>query len=238
MTGEPVSRGVPGPDDGHRREYRSDPDAPGQRQWLAQFNHLADQTYAGARSGTLDAEMAFDLACFLMAEDEPDPLATELAGQAAHGADRKELSKLALRLLSGAGFVPGFKEEPARLEALERALRVVEADVRATGLDGPVGLILNDYDGRAQYANAVFRDGGSGSTVGVHTSQADEPVAALVAVADDLQNSVMHVLWGTVWPVCPAHHLGAHAREHDGTAVWWCNGSGGHVIAAIGTWNR
>ena len=57
-------------------------------------------------------------------------------------------------------------------------------------------------------------------------------------VADELQNSVMHVLWGTVWPVCPAHHLGAHAREHDGTAVWWCNGSGGHVIVAIGTWNR
>jgi hypothetical protein len=56
-------------------------------------------------------------------------------------------------------------------------------------------------------------------------------------VADDLQNSIMHILWGTVWPVCPAHNLGAHACDHEGAAVWWCNGSGGHVIAAIGKWN-
>ena len=56
----------------------------------------------------------------------------------------------------------------------------------------------------------------------------------LVAVADDLQNSVMHVLWGTVWPVCPTHDLGAHTREHDGVAVWWCNSLGGHVIAPMG----
>jgi hypothetical protein len=84
----------------------------------------------------------------------------------------------------------------------------------------------------------VFRGGGSGSTVGIHPSQASDPLQALIAVADDLQNSVMHILWGTVWPLCPAHNLGAHPREHHHTAVWWCNGTGGHVIAAIGQWRR
>jgi hypothetical protein len=115
---------------------------------------------------------------------------------------------------------------------------VVEADVRATGLDGPVDLILNDITGLVQHEHAVFRGGGSGSTVGIHPSQASDPGQALIAVADDLQNSVMHMLWGTVWPVCPTHNLGAHAREHKATDVWWCNGSGGHVITAIGYWGR
>lgn len=121
------------------------------------------------------------------------------------------------------------------IEALESALRVVEGDVRATGLDGSVGLIPNDW-APDQYVCAVFQGSGSGSTVGIEASQAEDPVGALVAVADDLQNSVMHVLWGTVWPVCPTHDLGAHAREHDGVAVWWCNSLGGHVIAPIGQW--
>lgn len=32
--------------------------------------------------------------------------------------------------------------------------------------------------------------------------------------------------------------LGAHAREHHGTAVWWCNASGGHTIAPSGQWKE
>jgi hypothetical protein len=206
--------------------------------WLARFNRLASPAYMAACAANLDAEMAFDLACFLTTEDQRDPLATNLAEQAANGADRRELSRLVLQVLADAGFEPGFREEPSRLEALERALLVVEADVRATGLDGPVDLILNDIPDLVQHAHAVFRGGGSGSTVGIHPSQASDPRKALVAVADDLQNSVMHMLWGTVWPVCPSHHLGAHARDHEATAVWWCNGSGGHVITAIGNWGR
>jgi hypothetical protein len=229
MTDEPLSGGVPGPAE-RRWTYPGD--------WLAQFDHLAGPAYVAARAGSLDAEMAFDLACFLMTEDLPGLLATKLAEQAALGTDRRELSKLALQVLADAGFEPGFVEEPSRLEALERALRVVEADVRATGLDGPVDLIINDITGLVQDAHAVFRGGGSGSTVGIHPSQASDPLTALVAVADDLQNSVMHILWGTVWPVCPAHNLGAHARGHEDTAVWWCNNADGHVIAAIGKWRR
>jgi hypothetical protein len=104
------------------------------------------------------------------------------------------------------------------VEALESALRIVERDVRATGLDGTVSLIPNDWDQKRR-AHAVFQGSGSGSTVGVESSEADDPSHALVAVAGDLQNSIMHVFSGTVWPVYPAHNLGAHARKHAGAAV-------------------
>jgi len=131
---------------------------------------------------------------------------------------------------------PGSKGRTSYLDVLARALRVVEADVWATGLDGPVDLILDDWGGPAPSVHAVYRGGGSGSTVGIDSDQPLDPVEALVAVADDLQNSIMHIYWGTVWPVCPAHNLGAHARRHAQAAVWWCNHAGGHVIAAIGQW--
>src|ERR1700722_8278649 len=107
-------------------------------------------------------------------------------------------------------------------EALESALRIVEGDVRATGLDGTVSLIPNAWNPQ-RYAYAVYQGSGSGNTVGIESSEAGDPIDALVAVADDLQNSIMHVFWGTVWPVCPAHNLGAHARKHAGAPVWWCN---------------
>lgn len=131
----------------------------------------------------------------------------------------------------------GHEEEPSWVEVLERALRVVEADVRATGLDGSVSLLFDDWADSVQCVHAVYDGSGSGSTVGLNSEYVRSPVLALVAIADDLQNSIMHVYWGTVWPVCPAHNLGAHAREHRGEAVWWCNHADGHVIAAIGEWH-
>jgi hypothetical protein len=60
-------------------------------------------------------------------------------------------------------------------------------------------------------------------------------VSALVAVADDAQDALMEELWA-VWPVCPVHRLGVHARHHDKAAVWWCAGDDGHPVAAIGEW--
>ena len=240
VTGEPVPGEVPASASGDCRVYRTDPDALTAGQLQAEsdrFACLARQVYVGVRDGTLDPEAAFDMSCMLMQRDQQDPLVQELAEQSAEGTDRVKISGLARQVQKAIAFQPGFREEPARLEALERALEVVEADVRATGLSGPLGLILNDWDDPVQYAHAVFRGGGSGSTAGIHPTAGSDPAQALVAVADDLQNSIMHILWGTVWPVCPAHNLGAHACDHEGAAVWWCNGSGGHVIAAIGKWN-
>ena len=100
MTGEPVSGGVPGWVARRRWMYSGDPDVLGSRDWLAKFNHLARPAYMAARAGSLDAEMAFDLATFLATEDQPDPLATKLAEQAVTVPDRDELSKLALQVLA------------------------------------------------------------------------------------------------------------------------------------------
>lgn len=113
-------------------------------------------------------------------------------------------------------------DESSWLVAIERALHLVEADVRATGLEDSVGLILSG--GSFSYTGGITpRDGG-------------DQVSALLAVADDVQDAIMGSLM-TVWPVCPDHDLGGHPREHDGQAVWWCNGGGGHVIAPIGRWS-
>jgi hypothetical protein len=62
-----------------------------------------------------------------------------------------------------------------------------------------------------------------------------DPVSALVAVADDAQDALMEALCA-VWPVCPVHRLGVHAREYEQAAVWWCAGDSGHAVAAIGEW--
>jgi hypothetical protein len=45
----------------------------------------------------------------------------------------------------------------------------------------------------------------------------------------------MHALF-TAWPAWPVHRLGAHARDHEEAAVWWCSGDGGHAVTAIGEW--
>jgi hypothetical protein len=59
-----------------------------------------------------------------------------------------------------------------------------------------------------------------------------ENPAALVEIADYLQDHVIHELQGA-WPLCGAHGFGAHPELRDGTAVWWCRHPG-HVVAEIG----
>jgi len=164
VTGEPVPGEVPASASGDCRVYRSDPDALTAGQLQAEsdrFACLARQVYVGVRDGTLDPEAAFDMSCMLMQRDQHDPLVQELAEQSAEGTDRVKISGLARQVLKAIAFQPGFREEPARLEALERALEVVEADVRATGLSGPLGLILNDWDDpcsmRTPYSGAAGR---------------------------------------------------------------------------------
>ena len=106
--------------------------------------------------------------------------------------------------------------------------------MQASGLPGPVRLVVPSRSWPA-HAHVEFRGGGYGSTSGIAPETGSNPLSALVAVADETQDSVMETLKG-VWPVCPTHQLGAHSREYEGQGVWWCNGDGGHVIATIGQW--
>ena len=216
--------------------YHSDPAAPAYARLEEQFECLARRVYVGLREGAVECEAAFDLACFLMEWGQPDPALEELAALAAAGTDREQITELARQALAASAFEPGFDVEPGRLAVLAEALEAVRSDMQATGLPGPVRLVVPEWS-QPPHAFVEFREGGYGSTTGIAPRSASYPVWALVAVADETQDSVMETLWQT-WPVCPAHDLGAHAQEHEGKAVWWCNGDAGHVIAAIGKWDK
>jgi hypothetical protein len=203
--------------------------------WV-QLDQLARPVYAGLRAGHVAPEAAFDLAVFVMDRGHSDPVLAELAELDVDGQQEQRLAELAGRVLAVSGWEPGFADEPDWLEAITQALASVEADLRATGLEGPVRLVLIDGEPGRAHAFVEFR-GGYGSTGGIPPAAGGDPVSALVAVADELQDAVVHDLM-TAWPLCPVHKLGAHPVEHAGVAVWRCSGSGGHVIAAIGAWPK
>ncbi|MFE0379870.1 hypothetical protein ACFW1M_30920 [Streptomyces inhibens] len=67
---------------------------------------------------------------------------------------------------------------------------------------------------------------------------ADNPVLALMAIADAAQETVTECLW-QAWPLCGEHDLGMHPREADGQPSWWCAGGNNrrgpaHIPAAVG----
>jgi len=200
-----------------------------------ELGELARKVYTGLRDGGLAPEATFDLACFLLDWAPGSPVVQALAEQSVAGTDPARLARLADQVLAECGYQPDFDTEPRLLAVLEDALEAVRADMRATGLTGPVGLSFED-DGTT-YLRNVFADfrGSYGYTAGVFPAAARNQADALVAVADDVQDAVMGVLM-MAWPVCAGHGLGAHPGEHAGQAAWWCNGGGGHVIALIGSW--
>jgi hypothetical protein len=215
--------------------YHSNPAASTAGRLEEELERLAGQVYVGLRAGVVDCDAAFDLACSLLEWGQPDPAAEELALLAAEGSDQERIAELARQVLAASAFEPGFDVEPSRLAVLQEALEAVRSDMQATGLPGPVRLVVPEWS-HPPHAYVEFRDRGYGSTTGIAPQIGSNRLWALVSVADETQDSVMETLKG-VWPVCPVHQLGAHSREHEGKAVWWCNGDGGHVIAAIGTWN-
>ncbi|MBW6434888.1 hypothetical protein KZ829_14190 [Actinoplanes hulinensis] len=201
------------------------------------LDRLYRTVYRAARAGEVDCTDAFDLAASVLELEPADPDATELASLSLDCAEvsRPRLAGLALTLLAEAGFQPGFTEEPEWLTRLEDAMRLVNQDVAATGLPDRCRLRVDEeyWPGHNGNAHAETWDGHSGTGVGVFPASGADPVSALVAVAEDAQDAVMHMLW-SAWPVCPVHRLGVHARSHDGAAVWWCGD--GHAVAAIGAW--
>ena len=204
----------------------------------AAFRRLAGTVYVAARSGTVDCQAAFDLAASWLEQRPRDPDATELAALSLECAQAHQprMAEVALRLLAAMDYRPGFKEEPGWLACLEDAMRLVNRDVAASGIGRPCELLVHDevLDWNAN-AYVATRDGYTGIAQGVEPAAGADPVRALVAVAEDAQDALMHALFA-VWPVCPVHRLGAHAREHEAAAAWWCAGGGGHPITAIGQW--
>jgi hypothetical protein len=203
----------------------------------AAFYRLARTVYVAARAGTVDWD-AFDLATSKLEVSPLDPGATELALLCIECAEASQprMAEVALSVLAAAGFDPGFAEEPGWLARLEDAMGLVNLDLAATGLRGRCRLrVHEDEPDRSGNAYAEAWDGYTGTSGGVYPAEGADPVSALVAVADDAQDAVMHALCA-VWPVCPVHRLGVHARDQGEAAVWWCAGDGGHAAATIGEW--
>jgi hypothetical protein len=194
--------------------------------------------YIAARAGAIDCAAAFDLAASWLAERPQDPDATELATLSVEctPASQSRIAEVALRLLAAANFHPGFTEEPGWLASLEDAMALVNRDVAATGIRHPCQLRVRD-EGRNWSTNAYVQtwDGYNGTGPGIYPASGADPVSALLAVADDAQDALMHALFAA-WPLCPVHRLGAHPRDHEAAAIWWCAGDGGHAVTAIGEW--
>jgi hypothetical protein len=204
----------------------------------AAFDRLSSAVYIAARADAVDCTAAFDLAASWLEERPQDPDATELATLSLEctQASQPRMAEVALHLLATANFCPGFKEEPGWLACIEDAMRLVNRDVAATGVRRPCQLRVH-ADGLNWSDNAYVEtsDGYTGIAQGIYPASGADPVSALVAVAEDAQDALMHALCAA-WPVCPIHRLGAHARDHEEAAVWWCSGDGGHAVTAIGQW--
>ena len=195
------------------------------------LDRLCRRLYRSLREGAVDREAAFDLSAAVLADNPSDENAAAAAALAvADGADPALLAAAARELLASLRFQPDFDDEPGWLAALEGALEMVKADLRASGLPDAVGLYT--WDGSPNAGVDAWAGNSSGG--GISPEAGKEPVTALVMVADEAQDAIMDSIWGA-WPTCPEHGLGVHAREHDGAAVWWC-ASGGHAVARIGQW--
>ena len=203
------------------------------------LDRLSGAVYVAARAGAVDCAAAFDLAPTWLEERPQDPDAAELAALSIECARESQprMAEVALRLLAATGFCPGFKKEPGWLTRLQDAMRLMNRDAAATGIRRPCHLRVHDDEGADWSVNAYVQtwDGYTGIAQGIYPASGADPVSALVAVADDAQDALMHALFAA-WPVCPVHRLGAHASDYGDAAVWWCSGDGGHAVTAIGQW--
>jgi hypothetical protein len=202
------------------------------------FDRLCRRVFAGVRDGAPDHSDSCDLAATVLELKPADRDAVELASLSVEGAAANwpRMAELAGALLATACFELGLSEEPGWLKRLDDAMCLVNRDAAASGLPHGCRLSFMDFDpAHRGHLFAESWDGTFGTSTGIPSSAGADPVSALLAVAEDAQDAVMHTIW-SAWPQCPAHQLGAHPRDHDDAAVWWCAGDGGHVAAAIGAW--
>jgi hypothetical protein len=194
-----------------------------------EFDDLCRGLYLDLRGGVVDRQSAFDLSADVLAKDRADDAAAKVAALALDDDADDAALAAAVRTLLVYRYEPTFDDEPGWFAALEAALEIVKADLRASGL--PEEVRLYTWEGSR---NALVDAWAANSTAwGIFPEAGADPVRALIEVADDAQDAVMHSIWGA-WPTCPEHRLGVHALAHDGAAVWWCPADGGHIAARIG----
>lgn len=202
-----------------------------------EFEGLCRRLYRSLRDGHVDREAAFDVSAEVLAnpslqldEGSSRSAAADVAAFALAGSAADARLAAAAREMLEFCFEPTVDDEPGWLAVLEAALDVAKADLRASGLPDTVRLMT--WEGSRNVGVDAWAANSSGG--GIFPEEGRDPVRALVAMAEDLQDAVMHSIWG-VWPTCPIHKLGVHAAERDGAAVWW-RPRGGHAAAQVGKW--
>ncbi|MFF4987007.1 hypothetical protein ACFY19_07440 [Streptosporangium saharense] len=186
---------------------------------------LGAHIYTALRDGGLEADLLVELACLMEERGVSTSATRELLERLAVELTAADLVRLGEALLDETGFRPTFAMEPGLLAPFEEALKVVERDVRASGIAGTLQMVLPDWDVMGM-AWVEFE----GTCQGNCIRPEDD---ALWSVADATQEAVMERIW-RVWPVCPTHDLGLHADTEDGTVVWRCEGDGTHTVAPVG----
>lgn len=192
------------------------------------FDGRCRRLYRSLRDGSVDREAAFDLSADIL-DYRPGAEAAKVAALAIDEDAAPAQLAAAVRALLAEHFRPTFDDEPEWLAALEEAVEIVKADLRASGL--PDAVRLYRWEGSPNVSVDAWA--ANSTSGGIFPEQGRSPVTALAAVADDAQEAVMLSI-GAAWPTCPEHRLGVHARAHDGAAVWWCRADGGHAVARVG----
>jgi hypothetical protein len=104
-----------------------------------------DALYVAVRDGAMvDRQVAFDIAMSEL-EYRLHAEARELAEASVADGDGTRLASAAAAFLDAYGYEPGFEQAPERFARLARALDVVRADMRATGMDREVRLVQPDW---------------------------------------------------------------------------------------------
>ncbi|MGA5194305.1 hypothetical protein [Streptomyces exfoliatus] len=203
----------------------------------ANTEELERRVYLGLREGNLDPQDVVALACELLDWFQYTDAVLEAVERKPNDVSPAEMTALARRILDDVGFDPGFDLAPERLETLRAALRIAARDLPTRGIQGepeievledrfPVGAGVRLADGeRLDWGGHILPD------------MCDDPTTALTSLATMIQESLLEST-RQVWPVCPWHGLGVHGSGRDGTAVWWCAGDGGHVLAPVGELSR
>jgi hypothetical protein len=203
----------------------------------AHAEQLERGVYLGLREGNLDPQQVVALACELLDWFHCTDAILEVVERNPADVSPAEMAALARRILDDVDFEPGFDLAPGRLETLRAALRVMARDLTTRGIEGePEIEVLEDWfpvGAGVRLADGVRLNWGGP----ILPSMCDDPAVALTGLAVMTQESLLERTW-RVWPVCPRHDLGVHGSERNGTAVWWCAGEGGHVLAPVGELSR
>ncbi|MEU0405478.1 hypothetical protein ABZ318_35795 [Streptomyces sp. NPDC006197] len=194
---------------------------------------LERRVYLGLREDSLDPQDVVALACELLDCFQYTDAILEVVERKPADVPAAEMTALARRILDDVGFDPGFDLAPERLETLRAALRIIARDLPTRGIRGePEIEVLEDYfpvGAGVRLADGKRLDWGGH----ILPDMCDDPTTALTNLTIMIHESLLEWTW-QVWPVCPRHALGVHGSQRDGTAVWWCAGDGGHMLAPVG----